>query len=102
MPAQFFKQQKKINYPLLDATSVSEKPGEGLSGIIGNNKIHITHRKKLLERSPEIVNQLPPTSTGLECIVLCNDQYAATFRFHDIPRKESKSFISHLTPFTSI
>lgn len=90
---------EKKHIPLLNATSVSELPGKGLSGIIGNNKIYITNRKKLLGVSPEIVKQLPPTSTGLECIVLNNDAYIATLRFQDIPRKESKQFISHLKPF---
>ena len=95
--------QKKL--PLLDATSVSEKPGEGLTGIIENTKIHVTHRKKLLESDSELIKKLPPTSVGLECIILINDKYASTLRFHDVPRKESKSFISHLTPshqFTKI
>ncbi len=83
---------------LLTATSVSEKPGQGLSGIIEGNKIQITHRKKLLQIFPELLDGLPPVSTGLECIILYNDKYAATLRFHDAPRKDSKSFISHLTP----
>lgn len=89
---------KQKELPLLDATRVSEKPGEGLTGIIENNKIHVTHRKKLLESDSELIKQLPPTSAGLECIILINDKYAATLRFHDVPRKESKSFINHLTP----
>lgn len=84
---------------LLDAVSVSEKPGRGLSGVIGNHKIHITHRKNLLETNPELASQLPPISTGLECLILIDKQYAATFRFRDIPRKESQSFIAHLAPY---
>lgn len=96
---------EKNKLPLLDATSVSETPGQGLSGFIGENKISITHRKKLLAMYPTLAKQLPPDSTGLECIVLYNDKYSATLRFHDAPRKESKSFISHLAPshqFTKI
>lgn len=89
---------KKNELPLLAATSISEKSGQGLSGMIGENKIHITHRKKLLETRPELVGQLPPTAVGLECVILKNDKYAATLRFQDIPRKETKSFISHLAP----
>lgn len=88
---------KKNKLRLLTVTSVSEKPGQGLSGIIEGNKIQITHRK-LLQTCPELLNSLPPISTGLECIILYNDKYAATLRFHDEPRKDSKSFISHLTP----
>jgi heavy metal translocating P-type ATPase len=89
-------EQKKLS--LLDAIRVSEKPGQGLSGVIGKNQIHITHRKKLLAIHPELAKQLPPLTTGLECLVLVNGQYAATMRFRDKPREESKSFISHLTP----
>ena len=90
---------KQNKLSLLDATSVSEKPGQGLSGVIGKNTIHITHRKKLLERYPELAKQLPSITTGLECIVLLNNKYAATMRFRDVPRKESQFFISHLGPF---
>lgn len=89
---------EKNKLPLLEVANVSEKPGQGLSGVIGINKIHITHRKNLLATHPEFMNQLPPVSSGLECVILCHDQYAATFRFRDTPRKESKSFISHLAP----
>lgn len=90
---------EKRHLPLLNATSVTEPPGKGLSGIIGNNKIQITHRKKLLASFPELAKQLPQTATGLECVILNNNKYIATLRFQDIPRKESKVFISHLKPF---
>lgn len=89
---------RKNNLTLLDAESVSEKPGTGLSGEINGNKIHVTHRKKLMAANPELAKQLPPTSSGLECVVLFNDRYGATLRFHDMPRKESKSFVGHLIP----
>jgi heavy metal translocating P-type ATPase len=89
---------KNKNIILLDAESISEKPGEGLKGIIGNNKIHITHRKKLMEKNSGFLKELPPTASGLECLILINDKYAATIQFHDLPREESKYFISHLTP----
>jgi heavy metal translocating P-type ATPase len=89
---------EKQKLPLLDATHVSEKPGQGLSGVIAGNTIQITHRKKLLKTFPDIANQLPPVAVGLECVILSNDRYAATLRFHDAPRKDSKSFISHLAP----
>lgn len=88
----------KNNLSLLNASSVSEPPGQGLIGIIGNNKIQITHRKKLMQAWPQLAKELPPSDVGLECIVLINDHYAATLRFKDTPRKETKSFISHLKP----
>lgn len=96
---------EKNQLHLLDATSVSEKPGQGLNGVVDGNTIHITHRKKISEAFPLLVKQLPPASTGLECVILINGKYAATLRFHDAPRKDSKSFISHLSPshqFTKI
>ena len=90
---------EKNKYSLLEAIEVTEQPGKGLSGIIGKNKIQITHRNKILETQPELAKELPPSVTGLECMILINDQYVATFRFRDVPRKETKSFISHLKPF---
>jgi P-type E1-E2 ATPase len=42
--------------------------------------------------------KLPPQSGGLECVVLIDDQYAATLRFRDAPRQEGASFIRHLGP----
>lgn len=90
---------EKKHIPLLNATSVTEPSGSGLNGIIGNNKIHITNRKKLLATFPELAKQLPQTTTGLECVILNNNKYIATLRFQDIPRKESTLFISHLKPF---
>lgn len=89
-------ESKKL--PLLEATEISEKPGQGLRGLIGGKEINITHRKKLLETDPAFEKVLPMDASGLECIILINHRYAATIRFHDIPRAESKSFISHLTP----
>jgi len=90
---------KEKNLPLLNVTSVSEKPGQGLSGVIGENTILITHRKKITTTYPELLKYLPEVATGLECLVIENGQYAATLRFHDAPREDSKSFISHLAPF---
>ena len=41
---------------------------------------------------------LPPVSAGQECVILLDGRYAATYRFHDAPRADSRSFISHLRP----
>lgn len=90
-------QKKKL--PLLNVICVREPPGKGLKGIIGKNEIHMTHRKIVLEIHPDLISELPPTSSGLECMMLINNKYAATLRFHDTPRKETKTFISHLKPY---
>jgi heavy metal translocating P-type ATPase len=81
---------------LIEATSVSEKPGQGLTGIVGDHEIRVTHRKKLLQINPDIATILPPTAAGLECIILMDGVYAATLRFRDAPRSDGKSFIGHL------
>jgi heavy metal translocating P-type ATPase len=75
-------------------TEVSEKPGDGLEGTVAGKRVKITGRGKL----GEIAAFLPPLTAGLECMILLNGAYAATFRFHDAPRRESRCFIDHLKP----
>ncbi|MEK6745969.1 MAG: heavy metal translocating P-type ATPase [Pseudomonadota bacterium] len=89
---------EKAKLNLLDAQSVSEKAGAGLSGIVSGKEIRITSRKKLLDNSPEAETQLPKISAGLECVILADGKYAATFQFRDAPREEGHSFITHLAP----
>jgi heavy metal translocating P-type ATPase len=84
--------------PLQEAGEVSERPGEGLRGVIGGRTIQVTSRKKFAAQSPAAVELLPPLAGGLECVVLIDGRYAATFRFRDEPRAEGKSFVRHLKP----
>ena len=84
--------------PLQEAGEVSERPGEGLRGVIGGRTIQVTSRKKFAAQSPASVELLPPLAGGLECVVLIDGRYAATFRFRDEPRAEGKSFVRHLKP----
>lgn len=88
----------KAGLPLLNATSITEPQGKGLSGVIGENKVLITSRKKVLETYPELITQLPESALGLECVILINGKYMATLRFRDVPREETKPFITHLKP----
>ncbi|MBN9287289.1 MAG: metal-transporting ATPase [Gammaproteobacteria bacterium 39-13] len=89
---------KKAGLPLLNATRITEPQGKGLSGVIGENKVLITSRKKVLETYPELITQLPESALGLECVILINGKYVATLRFRDVPREETKPFITHLKP----
>jgi heavy metal translocating P-type ATPase len=89
---------QKAKLPLTEAISVSEKPGQGLTGMVAGHEIRVTHRKKLLQATPDIASTLPPTAAGLECIIMMDGKYAATFHFRDAPRSDSKSFIHHLAP----
>jgi heavy metal translocating P-type ATPase len=79
----------------LEAVShVSERPGEGLEGVVAGRVVRITGRSKIAEQKLA----LPPVVSGLECLVFVDDRHAATFRFHDAPRSESRSFVDHLKP----
>lgn len=89
------KAAKEEKLYLKEVTEVSEKPGEGLVGKIEDEIVKVTHRKKL---SYKFDSLLPESQSGLECVILINGKYAATFRFLDTPRSDGKSFIDHLKP----
>lgn len=86
------------NLPVELVSEISERPGEGLKGTVGQRSIWITNRKKVVER----LLALPPVAPGLECLLFVDDAYAATFRFHDMPRTESRTFIKHLRPLHAV
>ncbi len=79
-----------------EATAISEPPGAGLTGTIGEHKVEITSRRKLLAHDPSAEKLLPPLTSGLECVVLVDGLYAATFQFRDEPRADGVSFVKHL------
>jgi heavy metal translocating P-type ATPase len=83
---------------LEDAGQVSERPGEGLRGVVAGRSIEVTSRKQLAIR--KIPADIAPFAAegGLECVVLIDGHYAATLRFRDEPRVEGASFIRHLRP----
>lgn len=80
------------------ATGVGEPPGEGLRGTVSGHTVQVTSRNKLAAQNITNTAQFPPLAGGLECIVVIDGRYAATFRFHDAPRKDSRPFVSHLGP----
>lgn len=87
------------------ATEVSEQPAQGLLGTVGERRIQITHRGRFLALKLPGREQLPPIGGGLECVVAIDQRYAATLRFRDAPRADSRSFVHHLGPkhqFTKI
>ncbi|MCE9606388.1 MAG: heavy metal translocating P-type ATPase [Planctomycetia bacterium] len=89
---------EKDHLVLSAASEVSEPPGAGMSGKIGNRRILITSRKFVAKTYPNQAELLPPIAPGMECIVVVDDRYTATLRFRDLPRSESKDFVSHLRP----
>jgi heavy metal translocating P-type ATPase len=74
---------------------ISEKPGLGLTGSIGGVSVQITGRKSV---AADQAGLPPQASAGLECVLLLDGKFAAVFRFHDAPRRESRSFVRHLGP----
>lgn len=85
---------QKANLPVEIVSQISERPGEGLRGTVDHRRVWITSRRKV----PVQNIALPPVTSGLECLVFIDGSYAATFRFHDTPRTDSRTFIGHLKP----
>ncbi|MGC8625280.1 MAG: heavy metal translocating P-type ATPase [Phycisphaerae bacterium] len=81
-----------------EATAISEPPGAGLNGTIGGHQVEITSRRKLMRQNDAVDNMLPAPTGGLECVVLVDGEYAATFQFRDEPRADGVSFVKHLGP----
>lgn len=89
---------KQAKLELLPADRVAEKPGEGLLGTVDAHSVRITSSKKLLLEQPDVRSKLPEQKAGLECVVVIDNKYAATYRFRDEPRMESADFVQHLGP----
>ena len=85
---------QKKNLPIEIVSEISERPGEGLRGTVGGRKVLVTSRSKVSGRDIA----LPPITSGLECLVFIDASYAATLRFYDTPRTDSRTFIRHLKP----
>jgi heavy metal translocating P-type ATPase len=79
-----------------EAVEVSERPGEGLRGVVAGRRIRVTSRTKIARDEPDLLPALPDHTAGMECVVLIDGRYAATFRFRDEPRADGVPFISHL------
>jgi heavy metal translocating P-type ATPase len=83
---------------LPDAAEIHERPGQGLTGRVDGHQVIVTSRAKLTQTDAAQATLLPPIGGGMECVVLRDDSYVATFRFRDQAREEGKAFIGHLSP----
>lgn len=83
---------------LLAVTNMTESPGEGLKGLVDGKLLQVTSRKYFIENHAADSVLLPPITSGLECVVLVDNSYAATLQFRDEIRTDSSSFINHLKP----
>ena len=93
LAAPILASARAANLAFDPVTHVSETPGQGLDGMVAGRMVRITGRLKV----PQLQECLPEAS-GLECVVLIENLYAATLRFHDSPRIESRPFLEHLQP----
>ena len=84
--------------PLREVTEISEPPGLGMRGVVGGYTVRITSRSALAKAPVEGANEIPGHAGGLECCVVIDECYAATYRFRDEPRVEGASFVRHLNP----
>lgn len=83
---------------LRDAAEISERPGQGLRGMVGGRSIQVTSRSKLVAQRPDLASELPASGGGLECVIVIDGHYAATLRLRDQPRADGAPFIRHLKP----
>jgi len=79
-----------------EADHVSEKPGGGILGKVRGREAAIVGRKHPLVQDILQKNKAFSSVGGLECFVLVDGRFAAAYRFHDTPRADGSSFISHL------
>ncbi len=86
------------NLSLQEASEIAERPGEGLHGVIGGRRVQITSRKLLAQSGAGVAGLPPPAAGGMECVLLIDGAYAATYRFRDEPRAEGALFVGHLKP----
>lgn len=73
-------------------TSMSETPGSGLNGIVGDRPVLITGRKQ----AEAMGVALPEAEVGLECVVFLDERFAGLLRFEDTPREDSRTTVEHL------
>jgi heavy metal translocating P-type ATPase len=85
----------KERLSLLDVSEVEERPGEGLRGIVDGVEVRIVGRR----HAERIVGApVSETGSGLECVIVVDGAAVATYRFRDVPRGDSHSFVQHLLP----
>ncbi len=89
---------RDLNLNLLETTQISERPGDGLRGVIDGKALHVTGRNIWLKANASKADLLPAVVSGLECILEIDGELAAVIHFHDKPRKEGRFFVEHLKP----
>ncbi len=92
------KEMERLGLNPMPVSEVSEKPGQGLSGIVGGRRVCISSRKQVAARGYMAIEKFPPIKSGMECVVVVNEKDIGILHFHDAPRGDSRSFVQHLRP----
>lgn len=95
LASAILQENKKRNLPQFTVSRVSEKPGTGLTGIVNDQEVVITSRKKAIAGKEEQFDKV--STEGLECWITINNKISM-IRFRDQPRTDGESFIKHLGP----
>jgi len=82
----------------VEVTEMSERPGEGLFGLVNGRRVLVTSRAHFLAGSSGDASRLPPAGAGMECVIAIDGAYAATCRFRDEVRQDGGLFVRHLGP----
>jgi heavy metal translocating P-type ATPase len=96
LAAAVLEAARQAGLSVTDAEEVSERPGDGLRGLVNGRLVLITSRQKLAAQHPDLAELVPPLSGGMECVVTIDETYAGVCRFRDEPRREGQPFIHHL------
>ena len=98
LAAAIVRRASELSLALSDVASLSEAPGQGLTGIVSTKHIRVTNRQQLFAEHPELTGTLEAATKGLECVVMIDGAFAAIMRFRDAPRREGAAFVQHLKP----
>jgi P-type E1-E2 ATPase len=77
---------------------ISEHPGQGLRGVVGDRTVELTGRQTVSRLGRDLSGDMPAPEAGLESLLFVEGALAAVLRFRDEPRDESTSFVRHLSP----
>jgi len=88
---------EKGGVEVLEASQISEKPGEGLTGVVAGKSIQVTSRKNIGNELANGFQNEPSVPGALECVSLIDGKPACAFRFRDEPRSDGVPFVAHLS-----
>lgn len=103
LAAAVMERAKEAGVTLPEVHDLSERPGEGLGGQVGEHRVQLLSRRQWISLAtaagvaPEAASaELPSQEQGLECVAAVDGKLAGVLRFRDAPRADSRRFLDHL------